>query len=70
MGSHNWTTRAILGLNVEASLVVRPKDSSPLFAAASDYLARMKASLRALDVAKVDFYKQVQRKLPRSGCRR
>lgn len=63
VGSHNWTKRAILGLNVEASLIVRLKDSSPLFAAASDYLARMKAISEAFDVAKVDFYKQVQRKL-------
>lgn len=63
VGSHNWTKRAILGLNVEASLVVRLKDSSPLFAAASDYLARMKAISEPFDVAKVDFYKQVQRKL-------
>lgn len=37
VGSHNWTKRAILGLNVEASLVVRLKDSSPLFAAAAEY---------------------------------
>ena len=65
VGSHNWTTRAILGLNVEASLVVRLKHSSPLFAAASDYLARMKAISEPFDVAKVDFYKQVQRKLAR-----
>ena len=63
VGSHNWTKRAILGLNVEASLVVRLKDSSPLFAAASDYLAHMKAISEPFDVAKVDFYKQVQRKL-------
>lgn len=65
VGSHNWTKRAILGLNVEASLVVRLKDSSPLFAAAADYLARMKSIAEPFDVAKVDFYKQVQRKLAR-----
>lgn len=63
VGSHNWTKRAILGLNVEASLVVRLKDSSPLFAAASEYLARMRGISEPFDVAKVDFYKQVQRKL-------
>ena len=63
VGSHNWTKRAILGLNVEASLVVRLKDSSPLFAAASQYLARMRGISEPFDVAKVDFYKQVQRKL-------
>lgn len=63
VGSHNWTKRAILGLNVEASLVVRLKDSSALFAAASDYLARMRGISEPFDLAKVDFYKQVQRKL-------
>jgi hypothetical protein len=63
VGSHNWTKRAILGLNVEASLVVRLKDSSPLFAAASDYLARMKAIAEPFDVARVDFYKQLQRRM-------
>lgn len=63
VGSHNWTKRAILGLNVEASLVVRLKDSSPLFGAASEYLAHMKAIAEPFDVAKVDFYKALQRKM-------
>ena len=63
VGSHNWTKRAILGLNVEASLVVRLKDSSPLFAAAADYLAHMKGIAEPFDVAKVDFYKALQRKM-------
>ncbi len=65
VGSHNWTQRAILGLNVEASLVVRLKDSSPLFAAAADYLARRKGIAEPFDVAKVDFYKALQRKMSR-----
>ena len=63
VGSHNWTKRAILGLNVEASLVVRLKDSSPLFAAAADYLSRMKGIAEPFDVSKVDFYKALQRKM-------
>lgn len=63
VGSHNWTKRAILGLNVEASLVVRLKDSSPLFGAAAEYLARMKGIAEPFDVAKVPFYKQLQRKM-------
>ena len=63
VGSHNWTKRAILGLNVEASLVVRLKESSALFAAASDYLAHMKAIAEPFDLAKVDFYKALQRKM-------
>jgi len=63
VGSHNWTKRALLGLNVEASLVVRLKDTSPLFVAASDYLAHMKAIAEPFDLAKVDFYKALQRKM-------
>ena len=60
-GSHNFTNRALLGLNVEASLVVRLTDTSPLFAAASAYLAHMQAIAEPFDLAKVDVYKQLQR---------
>src|SRR5438874_2047722 len=63
VGSHNWTNRAIHGLNVEASLVLRLKDSSGLFAAAAEYLSRMKSISEPFDVAKVDFYKEMQRKM-------
>lgn len=63
VGSHNWTKRALLGLNVEASLLVRLKQTSPLFTAASDYLARMKGIAEPFDLAKVDAYKQLQRKM-------
>lgn len=62
VGSQNWTKRALLGLNVEASLVVRLKDSSALFIAASNYLAHMKAIAKPFDLAKVDIYKALQRK--------
>jgi hypothetical protein len=63
VGSHNWTKRALLGLNVEASLVVRLRDTSALFAAASDYLAHMKGIAEPFDVAKVDVYKSLQRRM-------
>ena len=44
MGGQPQLDRArLLGLNVEASLVVRLKDTSPLFVAATNYLAHMKA---------------------------
>jgi len=42
VGSHNWTNRAILGLNVEASLAIRLRDRAPLFRAAAGYLAMIK----------------------------
>ena len=38
-------------------------DSSALFAAAADYLSRMKGIAEPFDVAKVDFYKALQRKM-------
>lgn len=65
VGSHNWTKRAILGLNVEASLIVRLEDSSALFIAAAEYLSKMKGIAEPFDLAKIDFYKQLQRKLSR-----
>ena len=40
VGSHNWTKRALLRLNVEAILVVRLKVSSQLCGEAAEYLAR------------------------------
>jgi len=42
IGSHNWTNRSVLGLNVEASLVVRLRDSSSLFCEAAGYLQKIK----------------------------
>lgn len=56
MGSHNWTKRVLLGLNVEASLVVRLEQTSPLVAAAADYLARMRATAEPFELTKVYVY--------------
>ena len=63
VGSHNWTNRAILGLNVEASIVIRLRDTAPLFRAAAGYLAEMKQISEPFDPAKVDLYKEIQRKI-------
>ena len=63
MGSHNWTKRSPLGLNVEASLVVRATQASPLVAAAADYLASMQAIAEPFDLVKVDVYKQLRRRM-------
>lgn len=65
VGSHNWTKRAILGLNVEASLIVRLRDSSQVFIAAAEYLSRIKAIAEPFDVARVDFYKALQGRMTR-----
>jgi hypothetical protein len=63
VGSHNWTNRALLGLNVEASLVVHLRESSPLFRAATDYLANIRKISDRFDPAKAGFYKDVQRNM-------
>jgi hypothetical protein len=61
VGSHNWTNRAILGLNVEASLVVTLREGAPLLTQAAGYLDRVRAISDAFDPANVEFYKQLQR---------
>jgi len=63
VGSHNWTNRALLGLNVEASLVVRLRDSSPLFISASEYLHRIRSVAEPFDPARIQFYKDTQRRM-------
>ena len=65
VGSHNWTNRALPGLNVEASLVVRLRDSSPLFISASEYLHRIRVVAEPFDLARIQFYKDTQRKMKR-----
>ena len=61
VGSHNWTTRAIAGLNVESSLVVRMRHQSRLFADAAEYLRRIRDISERFDLSKVDSYKEIQR---------
>ncbi len=63
IGSHNWTNRAILGLNVEASIVLRLRDSAGLFCTAANYLEKIKTISDSFDLSKVDFYKQLQRNM-------
>jgi hypothetical protein len=61
VGSHNWTNRAILGLNIEASVVIKLKDSCPLFFEAAAYLQRIRGICEKFDLSKVEFYKELQR---------
>jgi len=60
VGSHNWTNRALLGLNIESSLVVRCQTSSALFAEAASYLEQIKSICEVFDSERVDFYKRLQ----------
>jgi hypothetical protein len=61
VGSHNWTNRAIFGLNVESSLVVELRDSSRLFCDAAEYLQKIKGICEVFDLSKIDFYKELQK---------
>lgn len=61
VGSHNWTNRALMGLNLESSLVVRMKDSSSLFFEAAEYLQKIKTICEVFDLAKIEFYKELQK---------
>lgn len=68
VGSHNWTNRGLLGLNVEASLVVRLRDSAPLFRGATAYLAEIKKISAPFDASQLDLYREVQRRSAPATC--
>jgi len=61
VGSHNWTRRAILGLNVEYSVVLRLEDTCPLFCEAAEYLQEIKSICEPFDLGRVDYYKELQK---------
>jgi hypothetical protein len=61
VGSHNWTNRAILGLNIEASVVIKMKDSSPLFCEAAEYLQKIRGICEEFDPTRVEYYKELQK---------
>lgn len=61
VGSHNWTRRAIFGLNVEYSVVLKLKDTSPQFYAAAEYLQQIKKICEPFELAKIDYYKELQK---------
>ena len=63
VGSHNWTNRAILGLNVEASIVIKMKSTSPLFYEAAGYLQKIKGICEEFDLSKIELYKKLQKNI-------
>lgn len=63
VGSHNWTNRAILGLNVESSVILKLRHSAPIFVEAIEYLAKIKAVSERFDLDSVAFYKHLQGKM-------
>lgn len=60
VGSHNWTRRAILGVNIEASIILRLRYSSQTFQDAANYLQKIKRECVEFDVSKIDLYRQLQ----------
>ena len=63
VGSHNWTNRAIVGLNIESSIVVQARNSSILISDAAQYLQKIRHVCIEFDLSKIDFYKQIQQKI-------
>lgn len=60
VGSHNWTGRAVFGLNVEASLVVRLRRDSKLYVDSLALLERIRSTCRLLDPKRAEYYKWLQ----------
>lgn len=60
VGSHNWTARALTGVNIEASLRVRLTPESKLYADAAGFLDAIRANCVPFDVTAVNYYKWLQ----------
>jgi HKD family nuclease len=60
VGSHNWTARALTGVNIEASLRVRLSSDSKLYADAAAFLDAIRANCVPFDVTAVNYYKWLQ----------
>ncbi len=61
VGSHNWTNRAILGLNIETSVIFKLDMTSRLFFDAAEYLQKIKSVCSGFDMSRIDYYKDLQR---------
>jgi hypothetical protein len=60
VGSHNWTARALTGVNVEASLRVELGQHSSLYTDTVNYLNEIRSKCVPFDLASVDYYKWLQ----------
>jgi len=62
IGSHNWTGRALGGLNIESSIVLSLKNGCPLYQEASDSLELVRTRFcELMDPARLEYYKALQR---------
>lgn len=62
VGSHNWTARALTGVNIEASLVLRLNRSGTMYASAIALLDAIRSQCEPFDANRVDYYKWLQEK--------
>ncbi|MDZ7753216.1 MAG: hypothetical protein U5S82_16560 [Gammaproteobacteria bacterium] len=60
VGSHNATQRALLGINIETSLLVTLERSAPLYSDAAHYLESIRSSCDLVELHLVDYYKWLQ----------
>ncbi len=60
VGSHNWTARALTGVNIEASLRLRLEKGDSLYGDAARFLDGVRARCVAFDLSAVDYYKWLQ----------
>ncbi len=60
VGSHNWTARALTGVNIEASLRVRLEKAASLYVDAAEFLDGVRRECVTFDTNAVDYYKWLQ----------
>jgi hypothetical protein len=60
VGSHNWTARALTGVNIEASLRLRLEKEASLYGDSAAFLDGIRARCVAFDLSAVDYYKWLQ----------
>jgi hypothetical protein len=60
VGSHNWTARALTGVNIEASLRLRLEKEASLYGDAGEFLEGIRARCVAFDLNAVDYYRWLQ----------
>jgi hypothetical protein len=63
IGSHNWTKRAIPGINIEDSILIQVPLEHELHIAVKDQLYRIKNSCTRFDVNDYPLYQAIQNKL-------
>ena len=60
VGSHNWTARALSGLNIEASVVFLLGREAPLYAVTVQFLEEVRSLCQPFDLSSRSYYKWLQ----------